>query len=180
MRDDPPLDAERIVEVLDRHGVAYVLVGGIAARLHGATRLTEDLDLCPAWQPDNLERLATALRELDARLRDAPEDVVFPPITARTLRELRIGTWATSAGDLDVLHDIPGHDPHHPNDYDRLAPRADRREFLGVAILVADLGDIIVSKEVADREKDREALPELWALHARRQSRLEGPEPDPT
>ena len=175
MRDNPPLDAERIVEVLDRHGVAYVLVGGVAARLHGATRLTEDLDLCPAWHPDNLDRLATALRELGARLRDAPEDVIFPPITARTLRELRIGTWTTSAGDLDVLHDIPGRDPRHPNGYEQLAPRADRREFLGVTILVADLKDIIVSKEVADREKDREALPELRAL-ARRLASLEGPE----
>lgn len=177
MRENPPLDAERIVEVLDRHGVVYVLVGGVAARLHGATRLTDDLDLCPAWHPDNLERLATALKELGARLRDAPEDVVFPPITGRTLRELHIATWTTSAGDLDVLHDIPGRDPHHPNGYEQLAAGADRRQFLGVTILVADLGDIIVSKEIADREKDQEALPELRALHARRQSERPGSDP---
>jgi hypothetical protein len=40
----PPLDAERIVEVLDRHGVDYI-VGGVGARLHGASHLTYDLDL---------------------------------------------------------------------------------------------------------------------------------------
>ncbi len=168
-----------MVEALDRHGVVYVLVGGVAARLHGASRLTYDLDLCPAWHPDNLERLATALQELGARLRDAPVDVVFPPITGRTLRELRIGTWTTSAGDLDVLHDIPGRDPHHPKTYEQLAARADRRQFLGVTILVADLGDIIVSKEITDREKDREALPELRALQAKRQGRHQRPGSDP-
>lgn len=162
----PPLDAERIVETLDRHGVVYVLVGGMGARLHGATRMTRDLDLCPVWQLDNLGRVASALRELGARLRDAPPDLVFPPITAQTLREINFGTWRTSAGDLDVLRDIPSGDRHHPNDYERLAVRATTREFLGCTIYVADLGDIIVSKEVADRPKDREALPELRALRA--------------
>jgi hypothetical protein len=57
----PPLDEERMVEVLDRHEVDYVLVGGLGARLHGATRLTRDFDLCPSWDSDNLGRLADAL-----------------------------------------------------------------------------------------------------------------------
>ena len=155
-----------MVEVLDRHGVAYVLVGGVAARLHGASRLTWDLDLCPAWEPDNLDRLAAVLRELGARLRDLPSDVELPPITGRTLREMNIGTWRTSAGDLHVLRDIPSGDRQHPNAYEQLVPRAAPREFLGCTIYVADLGDIITSKEVADRPKDRDALPELRALHA--------------
>jgi hypothetical protein len=175
--DTPRLDAERIVEVLDRHGVVYVLVGGVAARLHGASRLTWDLDLCPAWEPDNLDRLAAALRELDARLRDLPPDVEFPPITGRTLREMNIGTWRTSAGDLDVLRDIPSGDRKHPNAYEQLVLRASPREFLGCTIYVADLGDIITSKEVADRPKDRDALPELRALHAA-ESAAEAPNRD--
>lgn len=139
----PPLDAERIVEVLDRHGVDYVIVGGVGARLHGAGRLTYDLDLCPGWEPANLDRLAAALRELDARLRDLPADVELPPITGKTLREMRIGTWRTSAGDLDVLRDIPSRDRHHPNSYEQLIRRATSRQFLGWTIYVADLGDII-------------------------------------
>jgi hypothetical protein len=164
--DGPPLDAERIVEVLERHGVEFVLVGGMGAQLHGATRETRDLDLCPLWESKNLDRLAAALRELDARLRDAPADVVFPPITARTLREIRLGTWRTSAGDLDVLEDIPSGDRQHPNRYEDLLGRAVPRDYVGCTISVADLGDIIVSKEAADRPKDREALPELRALRA--------------
>jgi len=40
-----------------RHGVEFVLVGGLASQAHGATRLTEDLDLCPPWTSENLERV---------------------------------------------------------------------------------------------------------------------------
>ncbi|MGH8972778.1 MAG: hypothetical protein ACRD0C_06185 [Acidimicrobiia bacterium] len=168
MSDSPPLDPERIVEVLDRHGVRYVLVGGMGARAHGATRRTYDLDLCPAWHPDNLECLAAALCELDARLRGIPDDVVFPPITGATLRGIEFGTWTTAAGDLDTLHDIPSTDRQHPNTYDELVQRATTREFLGCTIYVADLADIIASKEAAGRDKDRAALPELRALQAAR------------
>ena len=160
----PPLDAERIVEVLNRHGVEYVVVGGVGARLHGASRITYDLDLCPGWEPANLERLAAALRELGARLRDLPPDVEFPPITGKTLREMMIGTWRTSAGDLDILREIPSGDRHHPNSYDELVRRAASREVLGCTIYVAALADIVTSKEAVDRPKDREALPELRTL----------------
>jgi hypothetical protein len=110
----PPLDAERIVEVLDRHGVEYVIVGGVGARLHGASRMTYDLDLCPGWEPANLDRLAAALRELGARLRDLPPDVEFPPITRKTLHEMMIGTSRTSAGDLDILREDPERRPPPP------------------------------------------------------------------
>jgi hypothetical protein len=176
LSDSPPLDPERIVEVLDRHGVRYVLVGGMGARAHGATRRTYDLDLCPAWHPDNLDRLAAALGELDARLRGVPDDIVFPPITGATLRGIEFGTWTTTAGDLDTLHDIPSTDRQHPNTYDELVQRATTLEFLGCTIYVADLTDIIVSKEEAGREKDRQALPELRALQAARLAQAAYPE----
>lgn len=63
------LDLERIIATLDHHGVDYILVGGVGALLHGARRMTMDIDLCPAWQEDNLSRLAAALQELRASLK---------------------------------------------------------------------------------------------------------------
>jgi hypothetical protein len=53
----------------------------------------------------------------------------------------------------------------HPNSK-TLRARAIAREVAGVTVYVAHLDDIIVSKEVADRQADREALPELRALQA--------------
>jgi hypothetical protein len=92
----PPLDEERIVEILGRHGVEYVLVGGTGARFLGATRRTLDFDLCPASERDNLSRLAAALRELGAKLRGLPDDVVAPTIDAQVLGRMELGTWRTA------------------------------------------------------------------------------------
>jgi hypothetical protein len=80
--DAPQFDEARIVQVLDRHGVAYVLVGGLGALLHGASRPTLDFDLCAAWDLDNLGRLVDALRELGAELRVRPG--VQPPTSTPT------------------------------------------------------------------------------------------------
>jgi hypothetical protein len=55
--------------VFDRHRVEYVIVGGVAANLHGATRPTGDLDALPRSTRENLDRVAGALRELAAFLR---------------------------------------------------------------------------------------------------------------
>ncbi|MDX1619854.1 MAG: hypothetical protein R3320_02610, partial [Nitriliruptorales bacterium] len=63
-----PFDPTEIIRILDQHDVRYVLVGGVAARLHGSPSLTEDIDLTPDRSTDNLRRLAAALEELGARL----------------------------------------------------------------------------------------------------------------
>ena len=68
---DALFDPGHILEVLDRHQVEFVLVGGLGARAHGATRPTSDIDLVPRGEHSNLERLAAALKELGARLRVA-------------------------------------------------------------------------------------------------------------
>ena len=74
-----PLDPACIFEVLARHGVEYVLVGGLAAVLHGSTAMTNDADIVPDAAGDNLTRLSAALVELEARLRveGEPDGVPF-------------------------------------------------------------------------------------------------------
>ena len=63
------LDLARLLEALDRHKVAYVLIGGLAAVYHGSPFPTQDADITPQTDRANLERLAAALVELDARIR---------------------------------------------------------------------------------------------------------------
>jgi hypothetical protein len=65
---DQPLDADRIFAALDVHEVEYVVIGGIAVQVHGHVRMTNDIDLIPSPTPQNLERLASALEELEARV----------------------------------------------------------------------------------------------------------------
>lgn len=169
--DAPPLEAAELVRLLDRHGVLYVVVGGLAATVHGATRVTFDIDLVPEWTESNLDRLASALREAGAELHapGAHEPVAFP-IDARALRQFEVSTWRTGFGDLDVIVGTPTARRGRLAGYDILEPRALRREAFGVTILVADLADVIESKQALGRESDLVALPELHRL-LRRASR---------
>lgn len=155
-------DVEHIVEVLDRHQVEYVLVGGFAGRLHGARRPTQDMDIAPSTALENLTRLAAALRELRAGIRvdDMPEGLPFD-CSGESLRGMTMLNLRTPRGDLDLAFSLAG----FPSGYDGLVGRAAVKRYGRVQVLVADLGDVIASKEAAARPKDLAALPELIELH---------------
>lgn len=155
-----PLDADEIFACLDRHSVRYVLIGGLAAVLHGSPLPTLDADICPSRDAGNLSRLASALDELDARIRsaDTPEGVPFPR-DATFLAGLELLNLVTRAGDLDVAFVPAG-----GATYDELAPRALSVRIRNVTIAVAALEDIIRSKEAANRPKDQRSLPLLRQL----------------
>lgn len=160
------------LEALERHGVDYVLVGGLGARAHGATRPTSDIDLVPDSDNDNLARLAAALRELNARLRvggmtDDEARQLPVQLDAETLRSFGSSTWMTDAGPIDVLRDLRDRQGGDVA-FDELLARGVDQQIGPVVVHVAALDDIIASKEHADRDKDREALPELRNLNRER------------
>ena len=152
-----PFDPERIVVVLAKHGVQYVLIGALAARLQGFPRLTADADITPSRDAANLERLAAALRELDARIYTdpIPEGLAFD-CSASMLARGELWNLVTSAGRIDVAFRPSGTDG-----YDDLARAALRFEVFGVTLHVASLMDIIRSKEASDRPQDRQDVPIL-------------------
>ena len=164
---DGDLDPVRMLAVLHNAGVEFVLIGGMAAILHGDVGVTFDLDVVPAREADNLDRLALALRTLDARIRaaDAPGGLVFDCSGAffRSLPEDAILNLTTVAGDLDLAFRPSGTQGYA--DLKRDAEEIEAAE--GVRTLVASLADVVRSKEAADREKDRMALPRLRRLQDR-------------
>jgi hypothetical protein len=164
--DAPPLDPDALIGALERHQVSFVAVGGLAPQWQGAQRPTKDLDVCPAWDRENLERMARALRELGARLSgsDAPPEGLAMPLDGVMLSRMEITTWRTDAGDIDILLGIPRDGRWDLARYEQLRENATLIEVGEHTILVAALDDIIRSKEVADRPPDREALPELRRL----------------
>jgi predicted nucleotidyltransferase len=166
--DGPPHDLGRLIEVLDRHGVEYLMVGGVAAIGYGAERPTEDADCVVRRERSNLDRLAVALRELNARLRvggmaDAEAKLLPVQIDGKTLDMAGMSTWMTDAGPFDVLAGLEATNGRLVP-YEELAERASVIEGDGFVIRAASLEDIIIAKERADRVKDREALPELRKL----------------
>jgi hypothetical protein len=152
------LDVERLLGCLTRRGVDYVVVGGIAAVLWGSPRNTFDLDVCPATDPGNLEALARALVELEARLRGIEEDVPFSP-DARTLGQVEMLTLDTTAGPLDLVMR-----PDGAPVYDRLRRSATRVDIGAAAVLVASIEDLIAMKRAAGRPKDELDVEELEAI----------------
>jgi hypothetical protein len=115
---------------------------------------------------ENLERVASALRELGAHLKvpDGPAGGVEVPIDGAFLHRLEVSTWRTSVGDLDVLLGIPRDGRWNLARYEQLRENAILLEIGERTVLTAALQDIIRSKEIADRAPDREALPELRRL----------------
>ena len=169
--DPPELDLDRVFAVFARHGIEYLLIGGVAGRLYGASRATVDIDVVARRDLDNLGRLADARRELGAFLRvgGLDDDTArnLPVILdAEALSHLEISTWRTNAGDLDVLADLRDAAGGHVS-YETLRDRSSVVLVGGVEVPLASLDDIIASKRFADRDKDRSALPELTALRDR-------------
>ena len=138
------------LRTLQRHGVRFVVIGGVAGRLWGSPTMTNDLDICPARDRDNLKALAAALVELGARLRGVDEPMAFRP-DPETLRRGQNFTFITTAGALDVLGMPAG-----VNGFRELVANA--QEFdLGERLVVAvcSLDDLIRMKQAAGRPKDR-------------------------
>jgi predicted nucleotidyltransferase len=160
---DAPLDLGRLVRLLDQHGVAFVVVGGLAAIAHGARRMTLDLDIVPDPEPANFRRLAEAVMELgigDETVTDG-EFQQLDPRDDFDLARSRNVTLRTAAGQLDVLNrarDAPS--------YRDLAARAVRLPIAGVEVLVAGVDDLIAMKLASGRPKDLQDVADVTAHEA--------------
>lgn len=153
-------DPERLLAILVDEGVEFVIVGGYAALLHGASRPTEDVDVTPATTTQNLTCLTRALKRLRARIRteDVPEGLPFST-SAEAMRGILMLNLTTEFGDLDITFQ-----PSGTEGYDDLIVNAEERDLAGLEIRVAALADIVRSKEAAGRDKDIRALAELHEL----------------
>lgn len=155
-----PLDPIRLFRVLADHEVDYVLVGGMAAVLHGSPTVTGDADIVPSPAEENLRRLSATLEDLDARIRSIadPEGIPFDP-HPELLASMNLLNLTTRCGDLDLTFT-----PQGTEGYDDLVAHAIRFEIDDLIVPVASLDDVIRSKRAADRPKDRAVLPVLEAL----------------
>lgn len=153
---------ERILAVLVEHDVQFVLIGGMGAVAHGSPLPTRDVDITPEASRSNLDRLADALRALDARVRhpDIPEGLPFS-CDATSLAAAIFWNLSTPHGDLDISFTPAG-----TTGYASLSGAAEPFAFRGVRIQLASLDDIVRSKAAANRDKDRRALPVLRELLA--------------
>ncbi len=163
MSDVRPLDPELLFATLARHGVSFVLIGALGARLYGFPRVTADADITPAASADNVARLAAALRDLDARVYTdgIPEGL---PFDCSPVMLSRSALWnlVTNAGRVDIAFRPAGTDG-----YDDLVRDAEAFEVFGISLRVASLDAIIRSKRAANRPKDGPDVIMLEKIRAR-------------
>lgn len=167
------LDTERILRALDVAGVDYVLIGGVACLIHGASRVTVDADLVPARDSANLACLLEALRAVGAAVFVAPDRAEMEsgdPWEVETLRaghdallEADVWHFTTDAGPIDVVLTAAG-----VGDFEEHLAKAEVLDIFDMQIRVAGLDDLIKSKETLQRAKDLSVLDELRQLRAER------------
>lgn len=154
-------DPVRICTILNEERVDYVVVGGFAAVVHGSALPTRDIDVVPSRTPDNLDRLARALKRMNAMIRTngdpvpAPLDGAFPANMPLMLN------LVTDLGEMDLTF-APSGGLGGFDEWDVHAIVVEISD--GLAVHIASLDDIIDSKRAANRPKDQRALPYLESL----------------
>ena len=153
------IDLATILPRLVEDGVEFVIIGDVAATVHGSSyKITGVLDLCYARDRANLERLASSLAPFTPRLRGAPPDLPFI-WDAETLRHGLNFTLVTDLGNIDLLGEVAG-----IGTYEQARAGALLVELCGIECAVLSLGKLIAAKQAAGRPKDKLVLPELEAL----------------
>lgn len=155
---DDTLDGaqRRLLAALADAGVRFVLIGGTAARLRGATRVTDDIDIAPGGGGANLARLRAGLEAVDARWVTGQGPVEGAAIDAELLTSRQVVSFATRDGALDVVWDPPG-----SSGYAWIASESSPVEVDGREIPVAGRDALIAMKRATGRDKDREVVAQL-------------------
>lgn len=168
------IGSREIYRVLNSYGVEYVVIGGMAQTLQGLVIKTDDVDICPASDEENLARLAEALDKLKAAEWDPHKgEEVARVWTPEVLRADTLWILRTSHGPLDLLFAPAGTDG-----YGSLSHDADVKRVGDMEVPVASIESIIEMKEASRRPKDREHLLLLYRLRDLMDKSEEAPDSD--
>jgi hypothetical protein len=152
------MQEEPLIHLLTDHDVEFVLIGGLAMRVHGSAHITDDFDVCYRRTPENIARLAAAFAPMHPYLRGAPPGLPFrfdPPTIQAGLNF----TLDTDLGDVDVLAEVSG-----IGTYEQALAQSKEYTIFGRPVQVLTLVGLIAAKKAAGRAKDRLHLLELEEL----------------
>ena len=159
-----PLDVRELFRALTEHGVDYLVIGGVAAQVHGRRRTTKDLDVTPAPNPENFKQLAAALVALDAHPVELGSSAPSP--TAKQLSVAPVvPPLSTRHGELHILNEVPG-----AAAYDGMRTRALSTDLDGIVVQIVGVDDLIRMKQATGRPSDLEDIEALTTV-LRREAR---------
>ena len=147
-----------LLEILAQADVQFILIGGVAANLHGSARATFDIDIVYARSRKNFAAITSALSPLSPYLRGAPPGLPFR-LDEKTLANGLNFILTTALGDLDLLGEVAG-----GGTYENLVANSTWIEIDGLRVRCATLDQLIFLKNAAGRPKDFESVAELRAI----------------
>jgi predicted nucleotidyltransferase len=156
-------DFEGLLRRLLEARIEFILVGGLAATVHGSARATFDVDVVYARSRSNIGRLVATLAPLKPYMRGAPPGLPFR-LDARTMERGLNFTLETTLGDLDLLGEVTG-----GGTYADLLPDTEEIVVFGFSCRCVTLSKLIALKRATGRPKDNEILAELEGLREERQ-----------
>lgn len=152
-----PLDLRELFRVLAEHGVDYLVIGGVAAQVHGRRRTTKDLDVIPSPEPENFDRLGAALVALDAHPIELGPSAPTPTAEQLSMAPI-VPPLITRHGELHILNEVPG-----ATGFAEMRARALRTDLDGIAVQIVSINDLIRMKQSTGRPSDIEDIEALTA-----------------
>jgi predicted nucleotidyltransferase len=151
-------DYQKLIPTLVKGHVKFIIIGGVAAVVHGSARATFDLDVVYSRNPDNIRRLVQTLKPYSPYLRDAPGGLPFV-FDQETVQKGLNFTLTTQLGNLDLLGEVVA-----GGTYEDLQPYSAEIEVFDIKCFCLGLERLILIKRAAGRPKDFEVIAELEAI----------------
>lgn len=153
-----PVEFQILLEAFALHDVEFIIIGGVAASLHGSARVTSDLDILYRRTDANILHLVKAIEPFKPYLRGAPPGLPFR-FDVETIKRGLNFTLSTQAGDLDLLGEVTG-----GGGYDVLFEGSVSVKLFGIDCRCLNLEQLLAAKRAAGRPKDFEVIAELESL----------------
>lgn len=150
------LNIEKIIRALQERKVEFIIIGGCAATVHGATLVTQDLDLCISFTEQNVLKIIDALKHFSPRHR---QNRMPMEKDAKLLASYKNLYLLTDICSIDLLGEMPG-----LGKYNMLLDHSIEIELFGSVCRVLDIDTLIKSKSKMDRPKDKETVIQLKAI----------------
>src|SRR3989338_1654118 len=150
-----------ILKRLLQSNVDFVLVGGLAAVAHVTSTMTQDMDVCLSFKPENIKRLLVALQDIHPTVRAGGGKIPLTEYSAERLAELGNVYVMTDLGELDLLGQIAG-----LGDYEKVKTAAEPISLLGLTCLIFSIEALIRTKETLNRPKDKQVVLELRVIRS--------------
>ncbi|MBF0105534.1 MAG: hypothetical protein HQM16_09445 [Deltaproteobacteria bacterium] len=157
-------DLRKLLDLLAKSPLDFVLVGGFAAVLHGSTHTTRDLDICVLFSKDEIDLLYKVLKPIHPVMSKNHDEAPLSQSLndGSGFKTIRINT---DLGILDVVSHIEG----VGNYYDVLKSSEEIKIFDDVIRLIS-LDDLIKCKNTLGRHRDLAIAEELESLKKERET----------